>query len=405
MRGPRIEKGYASLLFSVAVFCLLTIQYGKLGMLDDAFISFRYAENFSDGHGLVFNVDEKPIEGYSNFLWTILLAGCFTLGFDTSSSAQTLGIVCGTVILATMFVILKAQKCNSFGRSLALLTLATAPAFGVYAISGMETILFTLVLLVFAYGFYMEESGRWTIPVSAVCAPMVVMTRPEGIILISVFVLYRLFRLMSNETSANKKWTVMWLAIVVGTVMSFYVWRFLYYGYLFPMPVYAKVTSPGLYREYSQVLGGIKYCIEFTKTYGGGIVFPVTVFLAVQYLVKRTRTAAPRKGLIDTWPAVLSVLLLWYVVYAINVGGDWMPQFRFYVPLLPAFYLMIMCDEFKLFGTQNSYYVVLLLLLMFNIFHIPLTYYHQDMPLRALCTNLPNVSLTRHPRTSGWAPR
>ena len=45
--------------------------------LDDAFISFRYARNLVEGAGLVWNPGEPPVEGYSNFLWVLLLAvGC-----------------------------------------------------------------------------------------------------------------------------------------------------------------------------------------------------------------------------------------------------------------------------------------------------------------------------------------
>jgi hypothetical protein len=40
---------------------------------DDAYISLRYAENLVDGHGLVYNVGEY-VEGYTNFLWTVLVA-------------------------------------------------------------------------------------------------------------------------------------------------------------------------------------------------------------------------------------------------------------------------------------------------------------------------------------------
>ena len=40
--------------------------------LDDAFISFRYAEHFADGLGLVYNPGERG--GYSTFLWVLLLS-------------------------------------------------------------------------------------------------------------------------------------------------------------------------------------------------------------------------------------------------------------------------------------------------------------------------------------------
>ena len=53
------------LLAHAAVYTFLT---------DDAFISFRYARNLSQGHGLVFNPGFERVEGYTNFLWVLLLA-------------------------------------------------------------------------------------------------------------------------------------------------------------------------------------------------------------------------------------------------------------------------------------------------------------------------------------------
>ena len=61
------------------------IQAWLLGWTcDDAFISFRYAQHFVDGHGLVFNLDpnEAPVEGYTNFSWTMWLALGAMLGKD-----------------------------------------------------------------------------------------------------------------------------------------------------------------------------------------------------------------------------------------------------------------------------------------------------------------------------------
>jgi arabinofuranosyltransferase len=60
-------------------------------MLDDPFISFRYARNLLDGHGLVFNPGER-VEGYSNFLWIILLTPFMKLGFDPVVASKVLGL-------------------------------------------------------------------------------------------------------------------------------------------------------------------------------------------------------------------------------------------------------------------------------------------------------------------------
>ena len=40
---------------------------------DDAYISFRYVQNFVDGNGLVFNIGER-VEGYTNLLWVLILS-------------------------------------------------------------------------------------------------------------------------------------------------------------------------------------------------------------------------------------------------------------------------------------------------------------------------------------------
>jgi hypothetical protein len=48
---------------------------------DDAYVSFRYAKHLVEGHGLVYNIGER-VEGYTNFLWTLLAAIPLAAGFD-----------------------------------------------------------------------------------------------------------------------------------------------------------------------------------------------------------------------------------------------------------------------------------------------------------------------------------
>ncbi|MGB5138377.1 MAG: hypothetical protein WBP29_07570, partial [Candidatus Zixiibacteriota bacterium] len=69
---------------------------------DDAYISFRYAENLINGDGLVFNIGER-VEGYTNFLWVILLAlAKGLLGVDYLATSRVLGVAAG----ASLFVLL-----------------------------------------------------------------------------------------------------------------------------------------------------------------------------------------------------------------------------------------------------------------------------------------------------------
>ena len=52
---------------------------------DDAFISFRYARNWAEGHGLRYNIEESPpVEGFSNFAWVTLAAVVERLDWDVT---------------------------------------------------------------------------------------------------------------------------------------------------------------------------------------------------------------------------------------------------------------------------------------------------------------------------------
>jgi len=65
---------------------------------DDAFISFRYARNWVNGHGLVFNPGER-VEGYTNFLWTLLCALPIKMDWDPVFFTTIVGIGLFTVSL------------------------------------------------------------------------------------------------------------------------------------------------------------------------------------------------------------------------------------------------------------------------------------------------------------------
>ena len=97
---------------------------------DDAYISFRYAKNFVDGNGLVFNLDpnEAPVEGYTNFSWTMWLAIGIALGF-IGDHLETWSIFWGCLLhAATVFVLGVVAWRSSHGKALVPIA---APAYAV----------------------------------------------------------------------------------------------------------------------------------------------------------------------------------------------------------------------------------------------------------------------------------
>ena len=66
---------------------------------DDAYISFRYAHNLVTGNGLVFNRGEY-VEGFTNFLWVLVVAPFEALGWDLFQVCEVLGTILGIGCLA-----------------------------------------------------------------------------------------------------------------------------------------------------------------------------------------------------------------------------------------------------------------------------------------------------------------
>ena len=56
-----------------------TLYYSAF-FVEDAGISFSYAKNLAHGDGLVPYVGGERVEGYSNALWTFLIAGFYLVG-------------------------------------------------------------------------------------------------------------------------------------------------------------------------------------------------------------------------------------------------------------------------------------------------------------------------------------
>src|SRR5262247_1530018 len=70
---------------------------------DDAFISFVYSRNLAEHGQLVFNLGDR-VEGYTNFLWTVVLGLLMKLGIQPDVASRVLGTACG---VATLYVVMR----------------------------------------------------------------------------------------------------------------------------------------------------------------------------------------------------------------------------------------------------------------------------------------------------------
>ena len=284
--------------------------------VDDAYISFRYADNFARGAGLSFNPGEF-VEGYSNFLWVVLLGPFALLTDDLTLPSLVLGI---GFTLASAAVMERALV-NLYGlrglsaTALALLLVAASGYVAGWAGSGLESGLHGLLLIGSWYRFCIEHGESERRPVSAFLLVALALVRPEGVfVALGGSLLHVVLRVGSGERIFSRR-VLLFPAIVLGGLVAYHSWRFYYYGpHLLPNAVRAKVGFTT-----DQIRRGLAYVrAEFLIPY-----LPLSCSLAL---------LVSRRARLASWTGV--ALLGGHVAFVAIVGGDW-SHGRFFAPFLP----------------------------------------------------------------------
>lgn len=267
--APRPGLGWPlSGALAVLAFGLLNVLVLQTSdqLIDDAFIFFRYVDNLLAGHGLTWNPGEERVEGYTSFLYTMLLAGPRALGAEPVLLATSLNVALfiGTVLLSLRMLV-RAAGGWSASLLVAPALLATSSSLGESARSGMELMLFSF-LLVLASHLHLHSSARPGARFAAgAVSGLLVLTRPEGILayLVSALVSFREERGDRRAALTRELQRFLGLAAVIVPHLA---WRIAYYHDVLPNTYYAKVgfALSNLWRG----LGGFE---QFLGTHRGAM--------------------------------------------------------------------------------------------------------------------------------------
>jgi len=304
----------AILVLAIGVFHIASMHV----MYDDAFISYRYAANLAHGHGLVYNPGER-VEGYSNFLWTLLMAVVVLLGFRPEDVGPPLSAVLAIATLAMVMVF--ARRRGGFG-VLAGLVLAASSIWATWATGGLETSLFTLFVTASALALMtgLSVPGRvaW-LNAGAAAAGLACLTRPDGPLVAGLEGLV----LVALAWRGRARWSdaLRWWAIVALFAVPHEMWRLVYYGHWAPNTYAVKPPGP------TRLVFGVRYLVQATRDTG---LWLLPLPLVAAALLRRR----PR-GLGAADAAVLATVVLGFTAYLATTGGDFMPVFRFVAPIVP----------------------------------------------------------------------
>lgn len=365
-KHPRLEwQWLAWVLLGLALTFFIWQASSFPFLQDDSYITYRYARNVVRGLGPVFNPGER-VEGYTNFIWMMLLAALGVLGVPFSTIiplSQILGVVCGAGVIVLFFLLFRRLTTGPpLLAGLAVLLLGANGSFAYWCVSGMETGLFSLLICAATY-FYLTGSTPRHLFLCSGLFGLAALTRPEGALFWGIVLLDFLIRTFWSRRPAQGLATVSTTPVPLQTLPSFltllapflilvipqYVWRLTYYGQLFPNTFYAKT---GLSLSY--ISTGIQYVVQFYQAYGiWGLGFLIPVLLAV-----RSRRFSPG------FPLFFCALALFiHALYTVSVGGDVLRIYRFFVPVLFLFYLFV-TEGLWLTPTHSSFRLFLLMVLV-----------------------------------------
>ena len=333
----------ASIALALALLAIRVGEYHRAGLmpdvvLDDAYISFRYARNLVRGHGLVYNLGER-VEGYTNFLWTVAVAGAMAGGAGPEPAAEVLAaLAAGATILLLAGLARELIQGPLAGpaRFLPPLAFAAIGSQARYVVSGMETPLF-VGLIVAGFACLLRGRDRAAPGLarrSALGAGAVfgiaALTRPEGALYAGIGALCALWGDARGAGAGDGPGRRLRTAALLGVAFLAVVgphlaWRWSYYGYPLPNTYYAKVA--GSLSE--RLAGGWQSLAQATA---GWSIWPV---LALALLA----LPALRKDRVWVW--VYGIAGATGATFVL-VGGDFLPFFgpRLLLPALPFVLLL-----------------------------------------------------------------
>ena len=315
-----------ALVALVALAVTFSLAY-RGNVVDDALISFRYAQNLVEGRGLVFNPGER-VEGYTNFLWTMVLAALYAVA--GSPGAMVPLAVAATVACAAAAVVLvwllgrRIWGDDPLPTFVALGLVVLDNAYGVWAIQALEGH-FLLVLMLLALYVADRRPRGWPV-LAGVLIAAAQMTRPDAALFAVAAGACGLaealrLRLRGEEgAGAVARGWLLAAAVAAAVYGAYFAWRYSYYGFLLPNTFYVKVGGSQL-DAWSRGL-------EYLRSYFADRAWvPLLALLAVPLV---------RSQIVRT----LLVFVALHLAYVARVGGDFYPGHRFLLVVTPPLALL-----------------------------------------------------------------
>lgn len=271
--------------------------------VDDAFISARVAHHLANGHGYRFNAEGPIVDAVTPLGWALLLAPFARSSVtETLVAAQWLGAAAWVTAAGALGR--EWMRLGWHGLAVGALGLLVNAPLAAWSVSGMETGVVTALACVGVL------PGTLAAPALGLAAAL----RPELAPWAAAIAVGRgAWEGGSRSPRARLFRAARGLAWVAGGCVLVGVLRTHFFGHAYPLSLVAKP---------SDVQHGARYAL------GALLLSGPPLLLATRVL----RRASVRTR-------IIAAALPAHVVSLIVAGGDWMPLYRLFVPVLPSLLL------------------------------------------------------------------
>ena len=312
-------------------------------VLDDAYITFRYARNLADGQGFVYNLGERVL-GTTTPLFTLLVTLGFRLGAEPHTFALAVNTVFDVVSITIIYFVCRRLGIPIVGL-LAALMLAISGQFMAYTVSGMETSFYIATLLA-GWGLY---AGGFIMPAFAV-AGVAYLVRPDAILMVAALYVSLLL--------STRRFDLRPVLVAILVAVPWLIFATFYFGSPVPMSVQAKAADA--MGSGSTWMSLRALTIQFLSTGDSptgadkNLLFTILFAVGSVLILRSTwqgsrvggfRTSEAQAVLLPTQRlAGLFPLLLWslayVVIFTLARAFTYFPWY--FIPLYPAYFIILL---------------------------------------------------------------
>ncbi len=239
---------FTLLLLIIALFCI-GLKSAYLFTSDDAYITLRYAQHFAEGYGIVWNIGQAPLEGYSNFSYVLLASLFYYFHLPTNIIIEIIRAFSLFSFILTLFMMYRTMRLwvSPALSLLPIILLLAYPGTLFWVVSGLETPFFMLLIINTIYYLLKHRYG-----LAGLFMAIAGLTRPEAplfFIIFGIILSYNIFK--NNHTKAKNtlftglifKPLLSYILTFTALYLPYFLWRLYYFGHLFPNSVYCKFLN------------------------------------------------------------------------------------------------------------------------------------------------------------------